>query len=145
METSTNDQKFTFISEESGSKLYFATQAKNPKIKFSYKKGGEKIEEELELESFIDVKGWKALGNKLGKFKILKVQDLTPAKEVSEVSGSEDDQENIEKKTAASEKTPDPKAVNEKEKEEPKDERSSSNGRKDDDKYSPGDTIELDL
>ncbi len=145
VETSTNDQKFTFISEESGSKLYFATQAENPMIKYSYKKGGDKIEEELDLESFIDVKGWKALGNKLGEFKILKVQDLTLQKEVEKEIDEEDNQEENEFKETESKTSAMPKEVKEKQEENPKDKKPSSNGKKDDDKYSPGDTIELDL
>ena len=80
VETSKMDVKYPFISESSGSKLYFATTAPNPKIKYSHKLGGSKQEEELDIESFIDVKGWKALGNKIGEYKVLKVDHLNPPK-----------------------------------------------------------------
>ena len=32
---------------------------------------------EVDLEEFIDIKGWKAMGNKLGEFKVTGVEDLT--------------------------------------------------------------------
>ena len=78
IETQTLDSKFSFVSENSKSKLYFATTAENPKVKFSHKSGGNKQEVELDLADFIDVKGWKALGNKVGEYKILKIEHVNP-------------------------------------------------------------------
>jgi topoisomerase-4 subunit A len=80
VETSKIDTKYPFISESSGSKLYFATTAPDPKIKYSHKSGGSKQEEVIELASFIDVKGWKATGNRIGDYKILKTEHLNPPK-----------------------------------------------------------------
>jgi len=80
VETQKFDTKYPFISEASGSKLYFATTAANPKVKYSHKSGGSKQEETLTLEDFIDVKGWKALGNKVGEYKILKIEHTNPSK-----------------------------------------------------------------
>ena len=125
VETSTNDQKFTFITEASGSKLYFATQSPDPIITFSYKKGGSKVEEELNIAEFIDVKGWKALGNKLGEYKVLKVTT-----KVQDEIRTEEKEQVVEKTDISSE--------------EEKKSQASDNG-KDDDKLLPGQTIELDL
>lgn len=75
IETQTVDQRFSFITDHKSSKLYYATNAENPVVKYSYKTKNEKHEEELNLSEFIDVKGWKAMGNKLGEFKILKISD----------------------------------------------------------------------
>ncbi|MDF1694277.1 MAG: DNA gyrase/topoisomerase IV subunit A [Saprospiraceae bacterium] len=80
IETQKMDTKYPFISESSGSKLYFATTSPNPIVKYSHKSGGVKQEEEVNLSSFIDVKGWKAMGNKVGEYKILKIQHLNPPK-----------------------------------------------------------------
>jgi len=80
VETSKTDTKYPFISESGGSKLYFATSADSPIIKYSHKSGGTKQEEEVNLAEFIDVKGWKASGNKVGEYKILKVEHLNPPK-----------------------------------------------------------------
>lgn len=76
IETQTLDSKFTFISESSGAKLYYASTHPTPKVKYSYKTGGEKKEEVLDFAEFIDVKGWKALGNRLIDHKILKVTQI---------------------------------------------------------------------
>jgi topoisomerase-4 subunit A len=76
VETTTTDQLFSFISDAGGSKLYFATQNTGPEVKYSFKKGGQKLEELLKLEDFIDVKGWKAMGNKLCEYKLLKVEEV---------------------------------------------------------------------
>jgi len=80
IETQKFDSKYPFISETSGSKLYFATTATQPKLKYSHKSGGSKQEEALDIEAFIDVKGWKALGNKVGEYKILKIEHTNPPK-----------------------------------------------------------------
>ena len=108
IETSKNDQRFSFITESRSSKIYYVSTENNPKVKFSYKEGGRKKEKELDLAEFIDVKGWKALGNKVGEFKVLS------AKEVK-VKPSQDNIEEVK------------------------------GSGKDDDKLSPGTTIELDF
>ncbi|MEO1262967.1 MAG: DNA gyrase/topoisomerase IV subunit A [Bacteroidota bacterium] len=81
IETTSVDQRYSFVSDHRSSKLYFATTTDQPVVKYSYKQKNERHEVELNLAEFIDVKGWKALGNKLGEFKVLKinaVQQETP-------------------------------------------------------------------
>lgn len=75
IETSTLGQKFSFISDHKDSKLYFVSTHKNPEVLFSYKLKNEKIDEILTLNEFVDVKGWKALGNKIEDLSLLKVID----------------------------------------------------------------------
>jgi topoisomerase IV subunit A len=81
VETSSLDQEFPFISEHRSSKLYFVSFAPNPKISYSWKKGREKLKEEVSLAEFIDVKGWKALGNRLHDDKIEKIELLDEGRE----------------------------------------------------------------
>ena len=81
VETTTVDQKYLFITDHKQSKLYFATAQENPIVQYSYKQKNQKHEQELNLEEFIDIKGWKALGNKLGEFKILKINQTNQGKE----------------------------------------------------------------
>jgi len=76
IETNSINQRYKFISEGRGSKLYFATTDKNPSITYSYKTGGSKKEQTIDLAQFIEVKGWKALGNKIGEHKVLSVKTL---------------------------------------------------------------------
>lgn len=79
LETSSIDQKFSFISESEGSKLWLATTKAGPVVKVSFsKKSMEDLE--VDLEEYIDVKGWKANGNKLTDEKLRKV-DLVSFRE----------------------------------------------------------------
>ncbi|MBK9736123.1 MAG: DNA gyrase/topoisomerase IV subunit A [Saprospiraceae bacterium] len=100
IETSTFDQKFIFISESPGSKLYFASMDKAPVVKYSYKVGATKEEKEVSLSDFIDVKGWKAMGNRLIEAKLLKVEKIKQdALEGSDDVDAEDDMERSEDNT----------------------------------------------
>ena len=77
IETSKTGQKYSFISDHKQSKLYFISAAAEPKIKYGIRVNRKKEEAELNLAEFIDVKGWKAIGNKLTESKIISVTDLT--------------------------------------------------------------------
>lgn len=79
IETSTMDQKFNFLSDHPQSKLYFATIQKDPEVKYSYLVGKIKEEKIVNLSQFIDVKGWKSIGNKLLDGKILKTELINSA------------------------------------------------------------------
>jgi len=69
IETSTTGKRFKFISEERGSKLLLVSVRTNPELVFNYRlKNGDKRSKEIVIIDFIDVKGWKANGNKLGGF-----------------------------------------------------------------------------
>ncbi|NBU52758.1 MAG: DNA gyrase/topoisomerase IV subunit A, partial [Chitinophagia bacterium] len=73
----------TFISDSDGSKLYYASLSEEPKLKYSYKANNKKVEHVMDVNDFIDVKGYKALGNKLGEFKVLKIEELETQKKTS--------------------------------------------------------------
>lgn len=80
IETTTLDQRFSFISEHSRSKLLFATFKEEARIQYSMKVGSQKIEGELNLKEFIDIKGWKAQGNKLSDQRLMGIKELIPLK-----------------------------------------------------------------
>lgn len=91
IETSSLDQKFSYISDEKGSSLLFATTDENPTVEYEYKKGKEKFKDTLHLVEFIDVKGWKALGNKLLDVKATKVKQIEGGDEdPDDTSGGDD-------------------------------------------------------
>ncbi len=79
IETSTLGKPFTFISEAKGSKLLVVTAHPEPlvEVKMQRDKKAEKETEKISLHDFIDVKGWKALGNKLNYYKIHALALLT--------------------------------------------------------------------
>lgn len=78
IETSSLNQKFSFISEHKDSKLYFVTNHINPEILISYKLNKQKIQEIITLNEFVDIKGWKAIGNKIEAVPLLVVEDQSP-------------------------------------------------------------------
>ena len=79
IETSTNDKRFSFITEGRGSKMILATTQVTPIIELTTKnKTGEKKMEEVNLVEFIDVKGWKSIGNKLCGKEFVKAKLLPP-------------------------------------------------------------------
>lgn len=79
IETSKQNEKYSFITDHKSSKLNFATPADEPLIEYSWRANREKHRAELNLAEFIDVKGWKAIGNKLTEAKVT-VSDKTPQK-----------------------------------------------------------------
>jgi topoisomerase-4 subunit A len=76
VETNSLDKEFGFISEGIGSRLEFVTTADTPELEIEVVKGkGKDKETELvNLEEIIDVKGWKAMGNRLSPYKVTKVR-----------------------------------------------------------------------
>ena len=78
IETTSNDQRFVFITEHAKSKLLFASTKPNPRIQYNYKKASKKMTGEITLSDFIDIKGWKALGNKLTDVKLTSVKEIEP-------------------------------------------------------------------
>lgn len=83
IETSTVGKRFTFISESKNSRLEAVSSHPEPlaEIKFKRDRKSDKESEKLLLSEFIDVKGWKAMGNKLSYYKILEVD--VPRQEVA--------------------------------------------------------------
>ncbi len=80
VETSTIDKKFSFIGETKGAKLLLATTDALPRMEVQYqvKERGPLEKTVLEPATLTDVRGWKALGNKLPFGKVKEAKLLTP-------------------------------------------------------------------
>ena len=76
VETTSTGQRFSYLTEHKDSKLLFGSIKKEPRIEYSIKIKGKKIQGEVNLADFIDVKGWKAVGNKLSDQKLSSVKEL---------------------------------------------------------------------
>ncbi|MHA7128602.1 DNA gyrase/topoisomerase IV subunit A [Algoriphagus namhaensis] len=74
IETSTINKRFNFITDHRSSKLLIASTEKQPQVKATLLKDKEKIEMEYDLDMLIDVKGWKAMGNKLSNYSVKKLE-----------------------------------------------------------------------
>ncbi|RIJ41888.1 DNA gyrase/topoisomerase IV subunit A [Pontibacter oryzae] len=95
IETTTIGKRFSFIPETKNSRLEAVSAHPEPlaTIKFKRSLRGERETEKLLLNEFIDVKGWKALGNKLNYFKIYEVD----VPKMLEVEQPEDDKPKAKK------------------------------------------------
>lgn len=71
IETNTLGQRFKFISEHRNSKLYYVTMMPQTKVHCAWDAGKKNMDQEVELDEFVTVKGWKALGNKLCDFSLI--------------------------------------------------------------------------
>ncbi|MFT7589273.1 MAG: topoisomerase-4 subunit A [Limisphaerales bacterium] len=97
IEASGAGKNFSFINEEPGSKLGFLSTEDELEITFATKKKGEFYDTNVLVHEFIDIKGWKAQGNKLtgdgiiGKIKQLESEEEETVKE-PENTVSEGDQ-----------------------------------------------------
>ncbi|WP_420386784.1 DNA gyrase/topoisomerase IV subunit A [Roseivirga sp.] len=168
IETSTLDKRFCFISEEKGAKLLMATTEDSAQIEVHYTVKGsrERKTSTYDVDMLIDIKGWKATGNKLSPHSVKKVVLLgnkksKPNAEVEEEEGSTDSKEvqKVHKPEASAEATPQvekqevtpeekPEAKSEAKEEKKEDPKSGEAPKKDDDKksggsYGVGETIDL--
>ena len=76
IETSSPGQAFSFITDHRQSKLYLATVHPDPEVSYGWREKREKKEKTVKLAEFIDVKGWKSLGNKLHDGKLISIKEL---------------------------------------------------------------------
>ncbi len=81
IETSTVGQKFSFISDHKSSALLFVSTRPHAAVSYKVKIKNQTEEGSINLAEFIDVKGWKALGNKLTENKLSFIKELNAGKE----------------------------------------------------------------
>jgi topoisomerase-4 subunit A len=109
IETSTLDKKFLFISDSKGSKLLLATLDKHPRLEFSVQKNAKSpVEtEKVLVEEVVDVRGWRAMGNKLTLDKVKDIKWLESLPEEKEENNTEEsEEEEPENKEAAAPSEP---------------------------------------
>lgn len=138
IETTSIDKRFHFISEASGSKLVVVSTENNPHIEVEFIKGKSKTKEteKLAMKALIDVKGWKAIGNKLSQYTVKKVNLVEGSDEDDQNEDNEEQNESTESKVKSESKPEEAPSQ-------------SGQATKDEDKkkgdFGIGDTIELDF
>ncbi len=110
IETTSLGQKFNFIGENPRSTLYFVTLSNHPKVTYKVKVKKTIEETELDLLEFIDVKGWKSLGNKLTESKPISVKEIIDESAIEEAT-SEDNTDKPTTETETTQPNSDEKAV----------------------------------
>tara|TARA_R110002020_G_scaffold133140_4_gene297165 strand:- start:2137 stop:4758 length:2622 start_codon:yes stop_codon:yes gene_type:complete len=95
IETTTLNKNFNFISDHKNSYLKLISSEKQPQARVTLIKGKEEEVMEYDLDMLIDIKGWKALGNKLSTYEVKDLSLIESKKtEIKKDSeSSEDDDE----------------------------------------------------
>ena len=76
VETKSTGERFSYLTEHKDSKLIFASAKAAPRIEYSVKIKGKKIQGEVDIADFIEVKGWRAVGNKLSDQRLSSVKEI---------------------------------------------------------------------
>lgn len=102
IETSTVDKKFHFITEHKASKLLAISDNYAPDVQIKAKPDGKNTEISLlPIDELVEVRGWKAIGNKLNFNKLTEIEFI--ATETEEVESEELKEENAELKVESNE------------------------------------------
>ncbi len=112
IETNTTGKKYGLISETPGSKLTAISVHPNPALKMDLVKGKTKEKETTTVQAteLIDVKGWKAIGNRLSQHQVKKAVFIEPEVAVVEPEPAADKEPSVEQ-VKKPEKTPEPKVI----------------------------------
>jgi len=88
IETTTMDKKFLFISDTKNSRLLTACLDKYPRFEIKTKADKKAAIETqtILVDEFVEVRGWKAIGQKINAYEILEVKQLEPKPEEVVVS-----------------------------------------------------------
>jgi len=73
IETTTINKRFNFITDHKQSYLKVVSTSSQPQISVTLTKGKEEEIMEYDLDMLIDVKGWKAIGNKLSTYPVKEI------------------------------------------------------------------------
>lgn len=96
IETTTLNKNFNFISDHKNSYLKLVSTEKQPQARVTLIKGKEEEVMEYDLDMLIDIKGWKALGNKLSTYE---VKDLSLIESVKPEVAKENESEAEERES----------------------------------------------
>lgn len=140
IETNSVSKKHCFISEEKGSKLNFISVHPSPQVEVDIVKGKSKEKEItlININDFIDVKGWKAIGNRLSQYTVKKIKLIEP--EIEDVTPQQN-AEDVPVNKEILEPSSDNGSSSTSKQEEIKEEQPS----KKDDGFNTGETIQLDF
>lgn len=93
IETTTLNKNFNFISDHKQSYLKLISTEKQPQARVTLIKGKEEEVVEYDLDMLIDIKGWKALGNKLSTYQVKDLSLIESKKtEISKEPESEEEE-----------------------------------------------------
>jgi len=108
VETTTLQKRFSFVADEKGAKAAFSWQHPSPRVAFEWGTVRKKDRKVVDLDQFMDIKGWKAMGNRLTTQPLLGAELLNPLL-LEELSAEELHRvEDLREDIWRTEKVPDP-------------------------------------
>jgi len=146
IETTSTGQRFRFITEHKDSKLYWVSLEEDPVVEYGYMSQRQKVTEVLQAAEFIEVKGWKSLGNKLVDKKLISIKEPSSPNDSTEEPEEPDDTQGSPTGNAVQAdlfKTPE--QTTDKTKKQEKSVKANGKKSKDDGFLLAGDTIEFDF
>ena len=93
IETTTLNKRFNFITEHKQSYLKLVTTDAQAQVSVTFMKGKVEDQMDYDLEMLIDVKGWKALGNKLSANEVLELKLIESEQLIDTDAGVGEEQE----------------------------------------------------
>lgn len=94
IETTQADQRFSYLTDHQESQLLFVSLEPAPKIRYQVHTGNKKVAGEVVLTDIVDIKGWKAVGNRLSDKKISDIEAIEPT-EIEETPDLEEGQQTL--------------------------------------------------
>jgi len=94
IETTQADQRFSYLTDHQESQLLFVSLEPAPKIRYQVHTGNKKVAGEVALTDIVDIKGWKAVGNRLSDKKISDIEGIEPT-EIEETPDLEEGQQTL--------------------------------------------------
>jgi len=94
IETTQADQRFSYLTDHQESQLLFVSLEPAPKIRYQVHTGNKKVAGEVALTDIVDIKGWKAVGNRLSDKKISDIEAIEPT-EIEETPDPEEGQQTL--------------------------------------------------
>ncbi len=94
IETNTQSKRFSIVTEARSSKLVFISKGIETDVEVKYREGKKHVLKKLDLMSLIDIKGWKAIGNKLPVQQVIGVTLMTTSKPVVDLDAIKDQVKN---------------------------------------------------
>ena len=73
IETNSSNKRFSFVTDARSSKLIFISKGIQTDVEVKYKDGRKHETKKLDLMNLIDIKGWRAIGNKLPVQQVISV------------------------------------------------------------------------
>lgn len=129
VETNKLKERYSFLTDHPKSKILFCSTRENPRVKYTVKIKGKPMPGEVSIGDFMDVKGWKAVGNRLSD------QVLSAIKEIETGSPAKPEHKAAPQQTSLFEADAPPKEA-----EDPAPEKDSGDRKT----FKAGDTIEFD-